>query len=68
MTIIPDNFARTTIELYGDEGAAWLQRFVSRWRELCKGDSVELPEPLRQRHVGSARSASRLDARVGRRA
>ena len=38
---------------------------VSRWREFYKKGTVEPYESLRERRVGSARSAaSRLDARV----
>ena len=46
MTEIPDNFARTMVEVYGEEGAAWLQRLPGLLAECARRWSLTVLPPF----------------------
>jgi streptomycin 6-kinase len=46
MTEIPDNFARTMVEVYGEEGTAWLQRLPGLLAECAQRWSLTVLPPF----------------------
>jgi streptomycin 6-kinase len=46
MTEIPDNFARTMVEVYGEEGTAWLQRLPDLLAECAQRWSLTVLPPF----------------------
>ena len=46
MSTIPENFAQTIVELYGDNGAAWLQQLPALLDEFAQRWSLNLSTPF----------------------
>jgi streptomycin 6-kinase len=46
MTEIPDNFARTMVEIYGEEGTAWLQRLPGLLAECAQRWALTVLRPF----------------------